>query len=163
MRIIGIDPSFSSCGVACVDNGELYTYGTFKQAGKVYQGINETNSAAQTISKGVLDFCVLNKPDAIIIEYPAQSQSGFYLMCLHGWLVSRLTALKAPLYFVPPTAVDSFLKNKEHSKSFIVNTCKSNKWVPEIRINNDVCTAVVLTHVLSAYLEGYYKNKVFRL
>lgn len=164
MKIIGIDPSFSSTGISFVDNSELKDFEGIHQGGQVYSGIDKVNESACIISSKIFNFVDKNNPDAVIIEYPAQSKSGFYLMLLHGWIVSRLHKLNIKLYAVPPTACDSFIKNSTHSKSFIVNHCKESGWVPSnIRINNDICTSVVLTHLLEAFLANKYRNKVFQI
>lgn len=163
MRIVGIDPSFTSTGIAVTDDLEYVASLAIHSGGSIYEGADHLHRACMHITEQVEKFVTKYDPDYVIMEYPAQSKSGFYLMTLQGWILSRLLTTNAEIYIVPPTACDSFIKNKEHRKSFIVNYCKDNDWVPKIRINNDICTAVVLTHLLDAFNHGLYKNKVFKV
>lgn len=161
MRILGIDPSFTSTGLAIVEDGVLIETLAIHEGGNVYKGIDLLNKAAFNTIKSIEKFIIDYHPECVVVEYPAQTKSGFYLMTLHGWIMAMLYEQGLTIYSVPPTACNSLIKNKENTKSYIVDYCKKHGWVPMKRINNDICTAVVLTHVIEEHIKGTYKNKVF--
>lgn len=166
--IFAIDPSFSSTGIALLDDDLTYIAGEHFGSAKIYDTFGAFYSAGQIIidkiEKFLLDNDVLGADLRVIIETPAlATSSGAYLGVLSGMLYQYFKRVRPAkfIYFVPCTACNSFIGNKVKTKSYIVDYCKSHKWIPEKRINNDICTAVVLAHVLDAINTGKYKNKFF--
>ena len=162
MKIVGIDPSFSSTGISLIDDNKVIKYDSFHQKGNCYIGNNFVNNACRLICDSIKEF-IGTQSVIVVVEIPAPSKSGFYLSILHGWIISTLFSISnvEHIITVPCLACDSLIKNKLHSKSYIVDFCKSHKWIPAKRINNDIATSVVLSHVYKNYLTGKYKNKVF--
>lgn len=157
MKILGIDPSYTNTGLAVVENGILTDYKSIKSGGNCYTSLGSWNAECLNIVNQILEFVKQHNISEVIIEVPAPSSSGFYLMALHGWIVAKLSN-NYKINFVSCKACDSFIGNKTHSKTFIVKYCKSVNWVPNKRIDNDICTAVVLAHILESYKDGKFKN-----
>lgn len=169
--VLGIDPSFSSTGLALVDcYGVCVASATVKAPNMCYGGNDSIHEACDIIISGILDFIDANKTHLadseleVMLEVPAlATRSGAYLAILHGRIVSILLLRGMRVYTCPCTACDSFIKNSTHSKTYIVTFCKTKGWVENKRINNDVCTAVVLSNILISWKKKQYVNKVWVL
>lgn len=175
--IIGIDPSFTSTGVAVTtDTGEYLDSTCISANIKIYESITACQDAAFEVTEGLSEYlnplvlkCIeLYEQLTIIVEYPAlATRSGAYLGILHGYLSVMLNSLSdthkdlIKVIYVPPTACNSFTKNKTKTKSYLVNYCKQNNWVFK-RLNNDICTAVIFCHLWIAIQEKSYKNSWFQ-
>lgn len=163
--ILSIDASFTSSGVSLhSDDGTLKRFICIKEGGSVYKSNAELHQAARRIVQKLIDFIGsdIGEITTCIVEIPAPNQSGFYLAMLHGWVISTISRFPSveTLVTLPPMACNSFIKNKERTKSYIVKYAKEKGWVPDKRINNDIATAVVLTHCYLASQKGDYKNTV---
>ena len=136
----------------------------FKSDIKIYESITNCQKAARVILENVVSFIERYPLSDVIIEYPAlATKSGAYLAILHGYLASYLNenVIVNSVTYVPPTAVDSFTKNREHSKTFLVNYCKEKGYI-EKKASHDECTAIILCKLLEAISQGKYKNSYFK-
>ena len=160
--VIGIDPSYTSTGVAVMDNGKVVYTTKIESKIKVYESITNCQKAAATIIRGLQQVIAKYPLAEVIVEYPAiQSSGGAILGILHGYLASFLNSTMHSVTYVPPTACDSWCKNKLHSKSFLVQYVKERGYVQK-RIQQDIATAIILCELHNAIQEGKYKNKSFR-
>lgn len=161
--ILGIDPSFTSTGVCLLDTktGEMTT-AKFGLKGSCYDSILSNHDACEFIIENIKSFVGDNTEDLhIICEYPAlATKSGAYLAILNGYITPYLKSIAKSITWVPPTACDSFTKNKEHSKTYLVEWCKKNKLISK-RTSHDECTAIIFTQLLIAIREHRYKNSSF--
>lgn len=163
--ILALDPSFSSTGVAISsDKGETIETFRISRKGLCYKSITDNHRACKEIVEELLN--KLNEYDDVfdvIIEYPAlATRSGAYLAILNGFLAARLQLqdnIKS-ITWIPPTACDSFVRNKSHSKTYLVNWCKS-KGLIKTRASHDECTALIFVELLKAIRNGEYKNSYF--
>lgn len=174
--IIGIDPSFTSTGIAVTsDSGEFLRSTSFKSGIKIYESITACQDAAEVITSATISYisyCIKvlkehNSSVVIVVEYPAlATRSGAYLAVLHGYLASALNKLsdmskqQIKVVYVPPTACNSFTLNKTKTKSYLVNFCRQCGWIDR-RLNNDICTAVIFCHLWIAIQEHSYKHSYF--
>ena len=162
--ILSIDGSFTSSGVTLhKDDGELVDYVGIHEGGKVYSSNKDIHESCLRIRDRICEFCEEVKESlTVVIEIPAPNKSGFYLAILHGWLVSSFVkdTRVSRIVTIPPGACNSYTKNKEKTKSYLVNYAKDKGWIPQKRINNDIATAAILAHCYLDYLEGNYTNKV---
>lgn len=158
--ILGIDPSFTGTGL-CLFGEDIKTT-KISVKGACYSSIVDNHNACKTIGDSIISFIGDNKVH-VICEYPAfATRSGAYLAILNGYLSSVLQ--KCPnvlsITWVPPTACDSFTKNKEHSKTYLVEWCKHKKLITK-RTSHDECTAIILAKLWEAIRNKQYKNSYF--
>lgn len=165
MNILAIDPSYTRTGLALIykdDNGiEQTRTSSSKNGGACYHDISQNHKACEELwneiklfSTGVLEFDV-------VIEYPAlATRSGAYLAIMNGFLASRLKRWYKvrDIYWIPPTACNSFTKNKLKTKSYIVQWVKS---FYKAKINHDEATALVFIKLYEAIKNKQYKNAYF--
>lgn len=161
--IIGIDPSYTGTGIAVLD-GDKFVYSDKVSSNcPVYDNITTTHKGATVIVNAVL--AVIDKyPNSdVIIEYPAlQTVSGATLAILNGMLALALNKSQnvKSVCWVPPTACDSFSRNKAHSKTYLVNYCKDKGYISK-RTSHDICTAMILCKLLVSIESKEYKNSYF--
>ena len=161
--VIGIDPSFTSTGIAVMECGKLLYSTRVSSDIKIYESITQCQKAANVILQAV-KHVVNSYPEAdVIVEYPAlATKSGAYLAILHGYLSSFLNEnVEGNVVYVPPTACDSYTKNHEHSKSFLVQYVKDKGYV-ERRVQQDIATAIIFCELYHAIQSGKYMNKSFK-
>lgn len=165
--ILAIDPSYSSTGVAVTDDiGTLLHTEKISCPGVCYKSITSNHDACATITHRIHQIIDEEYPHPewdVIVEYPAlATKSGAYLAILCGFLASELrnNCRVRSITWVPPTACDSFVSNKEHSKTYLVNYCKDNGWISK-RTSHDECTAIIFSKLLIAIRQGRYKNSSF--
>lgn len=161
--ILGLDPSYTGFGVALMDDsGSIILHKKLKSDLPVYDDITNPHKASQHFLQELKDIIKDYEVD-VVIEYPAlRTVSGAYLAILNGALAIGLdTPQVKSITWVPPTAVDSFSKNREHSKSYLVEFCKTNGWIDK-RTSHDECTAIILCKLLVAINTGAYKNSYFK-
>lgn len=166
--ILGIDPSFTRTGIVLLDGENILLSKNISSNEPVYQEINKLHFGAIKIVDEIVSVLdnLFTKVD-VIVEYPAlATRSGGYLAILNGILASTLYKHNSVLSvtWVPPTACDSFTKNAKHSKSYLVEFCKTNGWISsKERVSHDICTALIFCYLLKAINEGSYKNKYFKV
>lgn len=101
----------------------------------------------------------------VVVEYPGfRSISGAWLSILHGYLCSLFDTICVPieeLVWIPPTACDSYTKNKEHKKSYLTKYCVDKGWVAK-KVNHDISTALIFCHLYLDIRDGKYKDVVYR-
>jgi hypothetical protein len=167
--ILGIDPSYTGFGVALLDHVDNHLLvirsDRFTSPNKIYDEFSQIHHNCQYLLSKLFDF--IKTPfdlEYVIIEYPAlKTISGSYLAILNGYLGAFFSSPQfslARVCWVPPTAVDSFTKNKLHHKSFLVDYCKSKGYIWK-KTSHDICTAIILCELLEAILNNSYKNKYF--
>lgn len=161
--IIGIDPSYSSSGVAlATDEGKIIKTWKIEHGGSCYAAITENHNSCQQIVDDIISTFNGTHVD-VICEYPAfATRSGSYLAILNGYLANTLRQCEYvdSITWVGPQHCDSFIKNKNHSKSYIVEYCKENKWITK-RTSHDECTAIVFVHLLLAIRNNKWKNSYY--
>ena len=167
--IIGIDPSFSSTGVAVLSEDlSIVESMTFKNGAanglRVYDSVTNIHLISNDLIEN-LKIVVEKYPNSdFIVEFPAfATQSGSYLGIMHGFIAAFLNENPkvASVWYVPPTACNSFSKNVSKTKTYLVKFVKNI--YPQIkRMNNDEATAVILGRLLHAIRTGKYKNKYFK-
>lgn len=170
--IIGIDPSYSGTGI-CVTNDdatEIYYKDRFDSECAVYDNRGYAKGCKAIYDK-VADVIFTmeeshpGEPIKIICEYPGfRSMSGAWLAILHGWLdclFSTVWAKIEEVVWVPPTACDSYTKNKEHRKSYLTKYCVEQGWVVK-KVNHDISTALIFCHLYLDIRDGKYKGVTFR-
>lgn len=168
--IVGIDPSFSGTGLACVLKGKVYKTLKVKSQGGVYKNVTTLFSLCDEISENVLAFIqtlMADYPEEqvnVIVEYPAlQTPSGAYLAVLMGKLYSCLTALPLNvLYYIPPMACDAFTGNRQHKKSFLVDYCLKRNLISK-KLSHDECTAIIFCLIFSNIVKKKYQKSYFKV
>lgn len=163
--ILAIDPSFSGTGIALSDDkGSIILTRKVSCPHSCYQIVNNHLACKFILSEIKSLLLQYNATNVhVIIEYPALStRSGAYLAILNGYLSSVLSSLSivSEITWIPPTACDSFINNKKHSKTFIVNWCREHKLIIS-RVSHDECTAIVFVYLYLSIISGKYKNSYF--
>lgn len=159
--ILGIDPSYTQTGVALYD-GKYRTY-KFNHKGTCYADIVTNHNACDELFQEILSVIPENSVVDVVIEYPAfATKSGAYLAIMNGYLNAslRMDSRVNSIVLVPPTACDSYTKNKQHSKTYLVDWCKKNNFISK-RVTHDECTAIILIELLKAIRLKKYKNSYF--
>lgn len=164
--ILGIDPSYSSTGIALSDdNYSIVLTKRVCNPGKCYSSITENHSACKSICSEIESILVQNgcSDVDVICEYPAfATRSGAYLAILNGYLscyFEKSTLIRS-VTWVTPNACDSFTMNKAHSKSFLVSWCKDRGFITK-RVSHDECTAIIFIQLLKTIRESKWKNAYF--
>lgn len=163
--ILAIDPSFTGTGLALLDaEGIPIVTKRVTHRGVCYDSIVNNHDACISICKSIDSLIESSEsPIHVICEYPAfATRSGAYLAILNGFigLSLRMNPLVLSITWVGPKHCDSFIKNKTHSKTFIVNYCKTHGWISK-RTSHDECTAIVLGKLLLAIQANEWKNSYF--
>lgn len=165
MNILAIDPSYTRTGLALIyqdDNGEIkIRVDSPKNGGACYHDISQNHKACESIWDAITMIAVGVQDIDVIIEYPAlATRSGAYLAILNGFLASRLRRwYKArDIYWIPPTACNSFTKNKTKTKTHLVNYVKEHFNRKE---NHDIATALIFTDLYKSILSKKYNNSFF--
>lgn len=170
--IIGIDPSYTGTGV-CITNDdatEIWYMDQFDSNVSVYE-----NQGYMVGCKRIYEYLLgvmvrmheehLDEPVHVIVEYPGfRSISGAWLSILHGYLCSLFDTICVPikdLVWVPPTACDTYTKNKSHKKSYLTKYCVEHGWVPK-KVNHDKSTALIFCHLYLEAIAGRYKGVTYR-
>lgn len=164
MQILGIDPSFQGSGLAIYESDTDKVIKTLKVTAPnpTYVGIGEVHENCQFIHNEINKFLPQGvMSDYVAIEYPAlATRSGAYLAILNGFLTARYWDLVNTIQF-PPNAVDAYVHNKSHSKTYLVNYCFDHGWTEVKRTSHDICTAIILAHMAVDVLNKTYKNTAF--
>lgn len=162
--ILGIDPSYSGTGIALLDNsGKVILTKKVSQKGVCYESITLNHDACEFISDSILEVVESTDSVDVICEYPAfATKSGAYLAVLNGFLSATLRANQKvnSITWVGPKHCDSFIGNKDHSKTFIVNFCKEKNWISK-RTSHDECTAIILGNLLISIWNKKWKHSYF--
>lgn len=163
--ILALDPSYSGFGIAVAsDDYNIATTMKLSRAGTCYTNIVENHNSCEYFCNQ-LKLLIDSYPDEfdVIVEYPAfATRSGAYLAILNGYLsrfLRNCTKVKS-ITLVPPTACNSFTRNKSNSKTYLVDYCKEKGWITK-RTSHDECTAIIFVKLLEAIRTGIYKNTVF--
>ena len=163
MKIAAIDPSFSSTGLALVEFREdgksrVLKHERVSASSKTVYKFGNVFKLADELAEQIINFA---SPDLWIIEVPVlETKSGCYLGMIQQALYHRWNA---PVYLVPAQAINSYSKNKQRSKTYLVNFVKSHYTKLKGRINHDEASAIILANILYAYLQGSYKNTIVKL
>lgn len=171
--IVGIDPSFTSTGIAVVsdDLQTIYYQAHFPCGYKIYDGRGYADGAYFLADKvfEIMDEQseLHHEPIHIIAEIPAlATYRGAYLGVLHGMLdyIFRTAALPIEDYvWVPCMACNSYTANKERTKTHISDWAREHYGMsPKTRLNNDIATALVFCHLYKSILSGGYNKKFWR-
>lgn len=164
--ILALDPSYTSTGLAITDdNGTPILTKKISKRGTCYDCITANHDACAEICEEIIHTIEEQGYTKIhaIIEYPAFSTfSGGFLAILNGFIAANLreNGRIASITWVPPTACNSFTKNKVRSKTYLVNWCK-NKGLIQKRTSHDECTAIIFAQILCAIWKKEYKNSYF--
>ncbi len=96
MRVLGIDPSYTSTGMALLVEGHISRYKTISVSdSKVYDIVHTTYLASQ-LADQVLTTIQKSKPDIVIIEFPVlNTPSGAYLGLSQQAFYERFKQLSA--------------------------------------------------------------------
>lgn len=171
--IIGIDPSYTSTGLAIVsdDLKEIYHMSHFGGGYKVYDGRGYAMNS-RVITARIFDTLIQMSDEHpgeaihIVCEMPVfNSPSGCYLAVLHGYLDNLFETAAIPIkdyVFVPPTLCNSVIKNKSRAKTFISDWALNHFPVGKKRLNNDIATAFVFCHVYPQIINGEYTKVFYR-
>lgn len=169
--IVSIDPSYKGTGFACVVKGKVVYTTKIKTEGNIYKDIAHTltlcnkicNELISTIEVLLLDNTE-NKLN-IIIEYPAaQTRSGSTLNiltgCIYFALSEKFSSLIKNFYYIPPMACDSYVGNKLHHKSFLVDYVLHKGYVKK-KVSHDEATAIIFQEIYKDIRAGRYKKSYF--
>lgn len=160
MNVLAIDPSYTRTGVALLTD-EGYRVASFSNGGACYHDISENHKACESLWSSIKEVTTGVVEFDVIIEYPAlATRSGAYLAIMNGFLASRLRRWfkVRNIYWVPPTACNSFTKNKSKTKTYLV------QWVKGFyskKVNHDEATALIFTKLYESILSKEYKNAYF--
>lgn len=165
--ILALDPSYTGTGIAILNDnlGILHTE-RFKCSKPVYGPITDVHINCQEVISRInqlIDEEFDSLDYSVIVEYPAlATKSGAYLAILNGYLASALqdNGRVSSIVWVPPTAVNSFSKNKDKSKTYLVNFAKEHFLLSK-RISHDEATALILASLLKSIRNKEYKNSYF--
>lgn len=160
--IIGIDPSYTSCGIAvCEMTGDyqLKVKQLLKcESGRsVYKDISETHSAAQSILTHVSQVVQSYPKSNIVCEVPASAtRSGSYLNILNGYLAYYLTncGLVHSVCWLPPTAYQHHIGHRIKHKSEIVSWCLDKGFITTKRVSQDACNALIFCDIWRSIVLG---------
>lgn len=164
---IGIDPSFSSTGIAVLKGNQLIDYERVTTELKIYDNFCNHHYISENICS-VLERVIKDYPHAdVICEYPStHSISGASLMCLNGYIASLLNnnSLVSSVTYITPNAVNSYTQNKSKTKTHLVNWCKEHNLYNKQKgksLNQDVCTAIILAKIFQDIQSGDYTKSYF--
>lgn len=162
--ILGIDPSFTSTGVCLTtDNLSIVKMGRLSSDNSVYESILSTHRGCKVLVTKLNSFLEGYDNIHVICEYPAlATRSGSYLGVLNGYLQKFFEENSSVIdvIWIPPTACNSYTNNRTKTKTHLVNFCLSNGWIQK-RVQQDICTALIFTHLYQAIKENKYKNSYF--
>jgi len=165
--ILALDPSYTGFGIAILDDDlRILHTERFKCSNKVYGSITEVHQNCQEAVSRInqlIDEEFDSLDYKVIVEYPVlASRPGAYLAILNGYLASTLqeNGRVSSIVWVPPMAVNSFSKNKEDSKTYLVNYAMDEFCLSK-RISHDEATALILAKMLIAIRTNKYKNSYF--
>lgn len=160
MLIGGIDPSFSSTGLALVEfrhDGKSRVLKTARYAAssKTVYKFGGVFPLADEVASHIISFAT---PDVWCCEVPVlETRSGSYLGMIQQALFTRWNA---PVYLVPSQAINSFTHNTQRSKTYLVEYVKSHYTKFIKRFNHDEASAIILANILYQHLQGNYKNTI---
>lgn len=153
MKIVGIDPSFSRTGLACIEDGSLLEFKSVTSTDSDIYDISKSLYHANELSAMITAFLEHHQPDTVIIEYPVlATRSGAYLGLIQQALYNTIKTYHN--YLVPSLAITSFTKLK--SKSELVKRCKDKYNLK--KINHDEASAVILCELAVAIKNKSYNN-----
>ena len=142
MKIVGIDPSFTRTGLACVSYEKEVKVIEYLSTSSTESNIYDLSKAlyhADALSKKIDNFIKSHSPDLIVIEYPVlATRSGAYLGLIQQALYQVIKPYKN--FMVPALAITSISKCK--TKTALVNYTKELFDIS--KINHDEASALVL-------------------
>lgn len=160
MNILAIDPSYTRTGLALITDGNIRV-SCSENGGVCYHNIVDNHKACDSLWSDIKEIAVAVDEIDVIIEYPAfATRSGAYLAIMNGFLASRLRRWYKvrDIYWIPPTACNSFTKNKSKTKTHLVNYVKSEF---NLKVNHDIATALIFTKLYEFIINKQYKNSYF--
>lgn len=158
-RVVGIDPSFSSTGLCCVEGDRLIDTAIVKASERIVYDISQSLQLAHNCATEIMEFVTKHKPEAVVIEYPIlATRSGSYL----GLIQQALFPLWGdyPVYMVPSQACKSIVRPKVKGKTPYVVYVQERF---HKRFNHDIATSIILTEVFYRYQKGEYPNVFLEL
>lgn len=160
MRVVGIDPSLTSTGIAKVDvlpNGlvlPIWT-GRIKSSGKRGDTLAQRMARLDSLVNGIGD--AFAAPDLVVIEGPAYAKSNPGMHDRSGlwWLVVRyMFEAKLPVAEVPPTIRAKYATGRGNAGKDEVLSAVVRRYPDADITGNDEADALVLAAMGARYM-GY--------
>lgn len=156
MRVVGIDPSLTATGLACIDDTVgIVTVDTrtlkTKPDGRTLSG---RHKRLEAIASGVVAYAT--PASLVVIEGPSYASAGrgtWDRAGLWWWIVSILHLTATPVVEVPPKSRAKWATNSGNASKSAVAVALGRMW-PEVQLDDDNASDALALATIGAQIIG---------